>query len=328
MNKFIATIPLFAFFLAGCHYPNVAADAAVFSNVSAAKPALPSDNSKKDDQGYRGALDDIWIDDDTYQYEGVSINRYCEDGDAIADQVSECALEVSYHKRIVYSSGAPESRKYWLKYGFKDLLGKKNKQLIVFSYSGGAHCCYDYVIFDLTPKPKVIYDSSQFNSANEIGNELVPVDIDGDGTFEFYQKVMAFDYMGQGGHATATFPPAIFAFDKSKHKYVLATKEYPDFVLKLLGDPMEKLRQWDYENRKTSRSWSEDELREVAVREVFLFWVYAGKKDEAWEYFIRNYRTEEGDKYQDKFRDQFIEEFELLFKKDPSYLSIYGKQTR
>ena len=202
--------------------------------------------------------------------------------------------------------------------------------MVVHTYSGGAHCCYDYYIFDIQGRRlRKLYDSSRFDSANEVGNALVPIDLNNDGTYEFYQDVMAFDYMGMMGHASATFPPAIFAFDRRRHKYVLSNRRFESFVLTEMNRHLSSLKDWQREHNERaaghpdSPQMTDFDVNEVSVREKFLYLVYAGKEQEAWPFFKSNYKTSSGSGYQEQFRDQFLSEFRKAFDKDPTYRSIY-----
>lgn len=299
--------------IAGC----APATTEAVSTVGAAAELTPTPSqtpTPKADNEFRQALADIWIEDDHTKIGNISIVRKCTSvGEN--DYVGECELSVRSGRKRLRTFSIDHTRRYWLQYGFTDLLGKGSKQLIIHTYSGGAHCCYDYVIFDLFPTVRVIYDSTTTSAANAIGDELIPIDIDGDGILEFYRDVMAFDYMGEGGHATASFPPAIFAYNKVAGKYVLATKRFPAFVMKLL-EPLVI---------PTGELGDPDMFNEYAVRTRFLFMVYAGQRDKAWKYFEENYRSIKPGGYQDEFKDQFRAEFKESFAKDPTYLSIYGK---
>ena len=199
------------------------------------------------------------------------------------------------------------------KYGLFNFLGKKDKQLVIFTYSGGAHCCYGYSVFDLYPRFKILYDSTDSDS---VGNELVPIDIDGDGVYEFYQDVMAFDYEAPGGHATSTFPPSIFAFDPKTQAFQNANRRFASLVLKKLKENLADLGPWAEDSAKRGTIIPQSELDEIYVREEFLYMVYAGQKDEAWKYFDENYRFE----FREKFRHDFLD----AFQHDPTYLSIYS----
>ena len=273
---------------------------------------------------YKEALGNIWIEDDETRINGYEIKRKCSLG---IGGIYACKLTVKKNGKVVAKFENERGEKYWLRYGFFNFLKKNDKQLVVHTYSGGAHCCYDYYIYDLSPRFHPIYKSTKFDSANEIGDELVPVDIDGDGVYEFYQDVMAFDYDGAGGHASASFPPAIFRFDRGSGRFDLATKRFPKFVLAQLSKNLTYLDKEIAENKDTyvsadDRAEYDEEYR---VRETFLFWMYAGKREKAWEYFRNNYRSKISGKYMDEFREQFIGEFHETFRKDPTYLSIYDR---
>ena len=266
---------------------------------------------------YKEALGDIWITSDRYKVGDYVIRRSCQ------AESEKCGLLIKRNGKTLGRFEITDANKHWLRYGFFNFLGKKEKQLVVHKYSGGAHCCYDYTIYDLEPKFRIVYSSASFDSANEIGDELVPIDIDKDGVYEFYQDVMAFDYMAEGGHATASFPPAIFRFDKNQGEFILTNRRFPDYVLQKLNQNIEGLDHWRRDNEKSGSRIDDEEMNEIRVRETFLYLVYAGKRDEGWEYFQKNYRSETGNQYQDQFRDKFIKDFRQLFAKDPTYRSIY-----
>lgn len=283
----------------------------IADNPQAEVEKLPAQSNEDE---YREALAEIWLAADEYSGDGFSISRKCEYASGETGRgLCELILRDRQNPQIRYV--VEESNKEQLKYGFIDMLGKGSKQLVIFNYSGGAHCCYDYSIYELKPKLRNVYDSRQYDSANKIGNELVPVDIDGDGLFEFRRDVMAFDYMAAEGHAGSTFPPAIFRYDKAAAKYLLATKRFPDFVMADLEQLLRKV-----ESRRQDRDRNIDEY---LVRTRFLYMIYAGKRTEAWQYFEENYRSKTGDGYQEQFKDKFRQEFKELFAKDPTYRSIY-----
>ena len=213
-------------------------------------------------------------------------------------------------KKVLASSTS--SRGYWLEYGFFNFLGKDKKQLIVQTYSGGAHCCYDYTIYDLKPKFRVIYDSKHF----DVGEKLIPVDINGDGIFEFRQSIMAFDYF-HASHADSVFPPAVFAYDKQKGRYDFANKKFPNYVL----DDTKKAIDWlgKQKNQKENRSDLLEELNKRCIaRLTFLNLVYAGREKEAWKFFNGNYNFED--------REDFRKDVKKRISEDVTYKSNYRKR--
>lgn len=261
---------------------------------------------------FRAALEDIWIEDDEVFYEGYKISKECVN---IEGDRNNCRLKIKNKGKISAEIDLEYGLKNWLQYGVINLLGENDKQLIVHTYSGGAHCCYDYIIYDLKPTFRVIYDSRKFEPATEIGNELVPVDIDGDGVFEFQQDVMAFDYMAPGGHATSTFPPAIFSYNKQKNRYEIANKRFPNYVLNELNKNLAGHDQWVKDNAKYGTIITQEELDEISIREKTIYLIYAGKEKEGWKFFDENYKFQ--------FREKFKKEIKESLSKDPTYLSIY-----
>src|SRR4029079_3642213 len=159
-------------------------------------------------------------------------------------------------------------------YGLFDFLGTGKKQLVVHTYSGGAHCCYDYVIYDLSPKFRTIYDSRLQDSGNDVGNELVPTDLNGDGVYEIRQDVMAFDYWF-ASHANSIFPPAILQYDKKSGHYRPANKKFSEHIKAELDNLLK----------------GPDAITdpETSVRARILYLLYAGERDEAMKVFEQEY---------------------------------------
>ncbi|MEJ7849663.1 MAG: hypothetical protein WKF92_16385, partial [Pyrinomonadaceae bacterium] len=122
-------------------------------------PATPTPALPQAEEEYREALERIWIDTDQFEVNGISITRNCK-SEPQNDYMGACELSIKSKGITLRSFSVEHGRKHWLKYGVFNFLGTANKQLIVFSYSGGAHCCYDYVIFELVPTLRVIYDSN------------------------------------------------------------------------------------------------------------------------------------------------------------------------
>ncbi len=275
-------------------------------------PVEVSTEAVKKEDAFTSPLDKALIGDQKITYKGYTIIKNCLDSE---DDYKYCTLKIKKGEKLLGEFVTDYGLENWLQYGFFNFLGGKDKQLIVHTYSGGGHCCSDYVIYDLKPIFRVIYDSRKFD--NDIGNELTPVDINGDGVFEFTQDVMAFDYMAPGGHATSTFPPAVFAFDQQKNYYELANKKFPRFVLGKLKRNSAALDEWVKDCAKNGTHITQEEVDEISIRETFLYLIYAGRKEEGWKIFDENYNFQ--------FRDKFKLEFRETFLKDITYKSIYGR---
>lgn len=261
---------------------------------------LPENNSTEGEN----PLDSLWIEKDTTYFNGYTIKRYCDENQDVEEP---CKLKVSQGNKVLdefYSHN-----KEMLQYGFFNFLGESEKQLIINTSSGGAHCCYDYYIYDLKPTFRKVYNSSKFDSGSQIGNDLFPIDIDKDGVFEFREDVMAFDYFYES-HAGSVFPPAIFHYDKTKGQYALANKQFSKYIFNLITD------EWYVKERL------KDNEEYLNVRKFF-YLIYSGKREDAWKYYDKHLFL--NDYFDKDIKEEYRKEVKKIFAKDPTYLSIYGK---
>src|SRR5688500_1747729 len=126
-------------------------------------------------------IDIVWNKGDFAKYGNVTVARTCTS--------HNCSMSLKRNGKLVRRFSVESGQRDWLKFGLFDFLGDGNKQLVVYGYSGGAHCCSDYVIIALQPKFSVLYDSTSLDSGAEVGNGMIPIDIDGDGVFEIRRSV-------------------------------------------------------------------------------------------------------------------------------------------
>ena len=254
-------------------------------------------------------VENIWTEEEKISYEDYQITKKCLSEEEYSAPDDNCTLKIFKNKKLLTKFNSSHSG--WLQHGFFNFLGKNDKQLIVNTYSGGAHCCDDYIIYELKPSFRTIYDTRKLDSGSDIGNQLIPVDIDGDGIFEFYQSVMTFDYFYES-HAGSVFPPAVFAFDKDKNEFVLANKKFPNFVMKELDKNLRRVENYTGKNQSEN---TRKMYERYIVRMKFLYLVYAGKESKAWEYFNENYVFEDKEDYRQDVKKKIF--------KDLTYKSIY-----
>jgi len=175
--------------------------------------------------------------------------------------------------------------KDWAKLGLFNFLGANRKQLIVEGYSGGAHCCWEHRVMDLSPTYRVIYDSHDW----DVGYDLNPVDLDKDGVFEFTQSVMTFDYF-YVSHARSYFPKAIFKYDKKVGKFLPANRLFPEEVTQNLEVDLAEVARLGL-NVNRSDVYGYEEYVAATLR-VFLKRVYAGRETQAWAFFDAEYKLD------------------------------------
>lgn len=81
------------------------------------------------------SLEDYWIDADELRVDAFKLNRHCSK--STDDILTKCVLEIRDGSKILRSFESSIS----IEYGLFPFLGGNRKQLVIHTYSGGAHCC-------------------------------------------------------------------------------------------------------------------------------------------------------------------------------------------
>lgn len=248
-------------------------------------------------------LDAVWIDEERFEFGDYVITNDCPED--FEDDSTRCRLVLKKSGEILFSSGAPDRTE--LKFGFFDFLGTGTGQLVIHTKTRGSCPVYRYIIADAGRKYKVLYDSSVFaKDLLHVNSELVPIDIDQDGKMEFTQSIYTFDLF-HASHAYSVYPPVVFKYDEGQHSFIIANKYFSSFIT----EQLEPSFQW-LENVA-----DDDEQFETryAVQNIFLTFLYIGKRNDAWEFYDKYYRFKDKELY----RKDVLEEL----KKDPVYQAIY-----
>jgi hypothetical protein len=209
----------------------------------------------------------------------------------------------------------PDSVNGWLgkdstKFGLFSLLRGETKQLVILQYTGGAHCCWVYKIYDFRPRLHLIFDDEKYGDS--LGYELHPVDIDGDGQYELTQAVMTFDYFHMS-HASSVFPTAVFAYNDVSHRYLPANKNFSSYLLGDIEDDLRRLA--SAKANLDAKAVAPHEEYLSAVLSVFLDSVYVGREADGWRFFNMEYKLSD--------RHEIKVDIETAFRSDPIYKSIY-----
>lgn len=199
------------------------------------------------------------------------------------------------------------------RFGLFSLLGDASKQLIILQYTGGAHCCWTYRIYDFHPNLHVIFDDESYG-LEYLGYELFPEDIDGDGKFELTQGVMTFDYFHMS-HAYSVFPVAVFSYNEKSRTYVPANKRFKAYVLEDIENDLKALE-------LVSRDVNAEEVKNreeylSAVLKVFLKRIYSGDEADAWKFFDTEYRLSD--------KIELKSDIRKALRHDPIYRSLYKR---
>jgi hypothetical protein len=228
-------------------------------------------------------LDDIYAKGNKISYQGYEVTRSFNE----RTQISSATIRKGVRVLLRFNDGGQSLD--FTNFALFSLLGTDSKQLIINQYSGGAHCCTSLWIYDLSgPAPKQLFASGRY----DVGIDPVVVDIDRDGTYEFTQSVMAFDYFDRMSHADSPFPQVAFGYDRSTGKYVPASRMYADYLLKDTEKYSHEVRKL---NRKLASTRHEEDVGDYlgTVLQVVLQYIYAGREQEGWAFYDREYRLDD-----------------------------------
>ena len=103
----------------------------------------------------------------------------------------------------------PDPRSFVIgwKGGSLDLDGDGVEDLLLQNYSGGGHCCYNYVIYSLSKPLQKLADLPMKDCGEKIGLE----DLNGDKKMEILSCNPDFTYLGDQPYSESPFPPAIYS---------------------------------------------------------------------------------------------------------------------
>jgi hypothetical protein len=245
-------------------------------------------------------LNDICTHDDSLSYLGFEVTRSFD-----AQQRKSFVSIKRGKRRLAHMTNLRDAVSIKSScFGLYSVLGTKRKQLVVVQTSGGAHCCFDYRIYDFRPRLRLIFDGSKL----WIGDGFDPLefqDIDGDGMMEFTQKVMTFDYCCGMSYASSPQPSVVFKYEKRRHLFVVASRGFANFLLRRVTEQRAKAREdpllnWPY------------------LFTAFAQYIYAGQERTA----CQIYHSAEGEYLPNR------REIRKLLNSDPIYRSIYRGRRR
>ena len=260
-----------------------------FSNCETSEEASQSPPIEQEQSGKNGSqqeeqpkfIGEFFIQEDSIAYNGyeiVKLKKEVDYRDACSPEYRNkpCIIPVFYTVIMREGRILAEFDDYYFSLGngndfaLYPLLGGEAKQLFISQTAprSGRH----YVV-ELTSKPRVIFDSSDY----EVGREEVEIlDLDNDGVYEISLAVTAF-YMVYGvSMAETPLPQVIFKYDLKAEKYLPANHIFQSNLLK------------DIEETKNHRSKDarSDVGRNLAI---LLDYIYAGKEEEGWAFFELEY---------------------------------------
>ncbi len=254
------------------------------------------------------SLDDIFIKGGSLTYQGYEVTRHYNPSARYSSATIKRGSRVLATLR---DGGLLEDS---TRIGLFSFLGGESKQLLIEQYTGGAHCCWIYRIYDLSPNFRLLFDGTRYG-IDEIGYELHPVDIDHDGRYEFTQAEMAFDYFHLP-HSLSRFSTVVFAYDERAGEYRVANARFAEYVLRGLDADIAEVNKLNGQPPAVNDIFYREKLFS-AVLQVLLKYIYAGRRAEAWSFYDGNYKLDD--------REQMRTEIKKKLRSSIIYNSIYRR---
>ena len=256
-------------------------------------------------------LEDLYVKGNKVSYNGYEVTRSFNE----REQLSWASIRKGGRVVASFKDGGGPSLDF-TNIALFSLLGGESKQLIINQHSGGAHCCNSVWIYDLSgPRLRKLYD----NLTYDVDFSPVLIDIDRDGVYEFTQSVMAFDYFDRMSHASSPFAQVVFKYDKSAGRYLPASRTHADYLLRDTGKYIDEVNK---ANRELVSTRHEEDVGDYlgTVLQVVLQYIYAGREQEGWDFYEREYRLDDKAQMRTKVKG--------VLRKSVVYNSIYGRTNR
>jgi hypothetical protein len=182
-------------------------------------------------------------------------------------------------------------------FGIFPLLGNNSKQLIIeqTQWRASAHW-----IVNFSPRYHVIFDGSKWG----VDRELEYADIDSDGIYEISQAMPAFMFFEDLTNATSHLIDIVFKYDGTKQEYLPANQILQTYSLAGLDDEIKALDK------------SDAHKFEADVLLIVLHYIYAGKRNEAWSFYNREYNLPD----KERLRGKIL----ATLRDEPVYRFLYG----
>jgi hypothetical protein len=183
-----------------------------------------------------------------------------------------------------------------------DVTGLGRPNLVVGDWSGGAHCCFDFYVFEIGDKFRHVATIE----AEDSGGAYF-ADVDRDGRYEFVANDWTFAYW-HASFGESPAPGIILRF--RGNAFHLATDlmrnpPQPAGKLKALARRVREDRGWENPQDPPSALWG-----------VMLGLIYTGNADQAWKFFAMAWQPER------KSKREFLAEFRAQLKSSPYFRDL------
>jgi len=207
---------------------------------------------------------------ETLSYSGYTVA-------ASYDQVQQSWTAIISRGRDYIGHFGSGGEKRFVNLALEPLTASAGRQLVIKSYSGGAHCCESMLIADPAPSFRVLFRSTDYN--------LNFISFDGRderGAARFCMENEAWDHFPDN-HADSPFVLACFHYEPSSAAYVPNRNLSPERLKRIDREIAEV-----HAPPAASGKWSEAVHRK-RILDVTLAWIYAGRSSDGWAFFDSEY---------------------------------------
>jgi hypothetical protein len=157
-----------------------------------------------------------------------------------------------------------------------DITGEGDPDLVLERYTGGAHCCFSVIVYNLGPTPTKVLETRESNCSGRFE------DLDGDSVPEFITCDDLFAYV-YCPYAASPMVQVILRYEPGRG-YVPASPHFAQLYAEVIvqhtglaeGATAEGMGEWD-------------QTTKCGVLPLVLDYLYTGRADRAWEEFSRLY---------------------------------------
>ncbi|MGQ9833841.1 MAG: hypothetical protein ACUVRJ_08630 [Candidatus Villigracilaceae bacterium] len=149
-------------------------------------------------------------------------------------------------------------------------------EVVIETYSGGAHCCFGTFVYSLRDAPLLILHKPESN----VGGQFE--DLNGDDIYEF----ITYDDLFAGRYCAYAFSPSvkvILAYDASKQRYLPASPLFPEQYAQDI------VQHTDQAQGNVSDFVGDDGTPKCAVLPLVLDYLYLGQTEKAHQELLRLY---------------------------------------
>lgn len=157
-----------------------------------------------------------------------------------------------------------------------DITGEGNTDVVIEGFSGGAHCCFSEIVYDLGPEVNEVL----YTHGSNCGGRYE--DLDGDGVYEFItcDDLFAYSYCP---FVYSPAPMVVMKYEPNRKMYVIASPLYVDQY----ADDIAEHTAMAAGKPGDMGEW--DETNKCSVLPLVLDYLYSGQGDKAWEAFDKFY---------------------------------------